>query len=89
MRTTDRSKTRENAVDEIPVIEKNVNIKKSGNIPNMMNTNIYKNCYMQNNVKESNISSSRVKNVNHNSKILNLNNYSKSKIKNGGNFYIN
>lgn len=83
MKSSDKVKVRENVIDEIPVVDKNINVKKSNNFP-VMNSNAYKNYYFN---KEQ-TSSSRVRNVNSNTQTMNLNNYSKSKNKNGGNFYL-
>jgi len=82
MKSSDKFKVRENVIDEIPVVEKNINIKKSNNFPTM-NSNAYKNYYFN---KEQ-TSSSRVRNINSNSQVMNLNNYSKSKNKNGGIYF--
>lgn len=65
----------------MPVADKNINIKKSNNLPNMNNSNTYKQYFFN---KEQN-STSRVRNINSNSQIMNLNNYSKPKNKNNGN----
>jgi len=73
---------RENVIDDIPVVEKNINVKKSNNLPNMSNSNAYKQFLFN---KEQN-TSSRVRIINSNSQIMNLKNYSKSKNKNGSIF---
>ena len=75
---------RENVIDEIPIVEKNINIKKSNNLPNMVSSNVYKQYFFN---KEQ-TSTSRVRNINSNSQLMNLNNYSKSKNKNGGNLFL-
>ena len=79
MKSSDKVKVRENVIDESPVVDKNTNVKKSNNFPTSI-SNSYKNYYFN---KEQ-TSSSRVRNINGNSQIMNLNNYSKSKNKNGG-----
>ena len=79
MKTSDKVKVRENVIDEIPVVDRNVNIKKSSNFPTM-NSNAPKSYYFN----KDQTSSSRVRNLNTNSQVMNLNNYSKSKNKNGG-----
>jgi len=80
IKSSDKVKFRENVIDETPLFDKNLTIKKSNNFPNM-NSNSNKNYYFN---KEQ-ITSNRVRNINSNSQLMNLNNYSKSKNKNGGN----
>lgn len=98
MKPLEKGKIRENAIDEIPIIDKSSNINKANiiasnhlsnnNIPhNVVNPNVFKQYYFN---KEQIPSTSRVKNISSNANTLinvNLKNFSKSKNKNGGKNY--
>lgn len=77
IKPADKGKLRENAIDDMQIIGENNNKKNNPNT----NSNVYKNYYFN---KEQN-TTSRVRG---NNPSMNLNNYSKSKNKNGGKIFL-